>query len=113
MKQQQRFIFALAASAVVLIAWNFLFPPTPPPAPNANQQVAQSSPQPNGQPSAQPSAQATANATATPSPAQAAASPTPAPENVPARKIRVVTPLYEAAFDSRGAVVTSWIIKKN
>ncbi|HKP38306.1 MAG TPA: membrane protein insertase YidC, partial [Pyrinomonadaceae bacterium] len=115
MKQQQRFIFALAASALVLIAWNFLFPPTPPPAPNANQPVAQSSPQPNGQPSAQPSAQATAtaNATATPSPAQAAASPTPTPENVPARKIQVVTPLYQATFDSRGAVVTSWIIKKN
>ena len=45
--------------------------------------------------------------------AQAAASPTPAPETVPQRKIRVVTPLYEATFDTRGAVVTSWILTRN
>src|SRR6185503_297740 len=111
MKQQQRFIFALAASALVLIAWNYLFPPVKPPQPdpNANQQVAQSSPQA----SAQPSAQATASATATPSPAQATASPVPTPESVPPRKIRVVTPLYEATFDSRGAIITNWIIRKN
>ena len=39
MKQQQRFIFALVASAAVLIVWNYLFPPVPPPPPNANANV--------------------------------------------------------------------------
>lgn len=32
---------------------------------------------------------------------------------MPRRKLRIVTPLYEATFDTHGAVVTSWIIKKN
>ena len=32
---------------------------------------------------------------------------------MPQRKLRIVTPLYEATFDTRGAVATSWIIKKN
>ena len=108
MKQQQRFIIALVASAAVLILWNYVFPPVKPPqpAPNANQQAAQSSPQPTSQ----PTAQTTPNAT----PASAASqSPTPAPDNVPQRKLRIVTPLYEATFDTRGAVATSWIIKKN
>jgi len=50
MKSQQRFIFALVASAAVLIGWNYFFPPVPPPQnanqnANANQQVAQASPQ--------------------------------------------------------------------
>jgi YidC/Oxa1 family membrane protein insertase len=112
MKQQQRFIIALAASAAVLIAWTYLFPPAKPPQPNPNdQQAAQSSPQPTAQATAQATAQPTASAT--PAPVQASASPTPAADTVPARKLRVVTPIYEATFDSRGAVATSWIIKKN
>ena len=110
MKQQQRFIIALVASAVVLIAWNYFVPPVKPPQPNANQQVAQASPSSTAQSSPQATAQP--SATATPAPAQATASPTPAPDNVPQRKIRVVTPLYVATFDTRGAVATSWIIKK-
>lgn len=32
---------------------------------------------------------------------------------MPQRKLRIVTPLYEATFDTRGAVATSWIIKRN
>jgi YidC/Oxa1 family membrane protein insertase len=119
MKQQQRFIVALVASAAVLILWNYVFPPVKPPQPNANasQQSAQASPaattQGSAQNSPQATAQPTASATATPPTAQAAASPTPAPETVPLRKIRVVTPLYEATFDTRGAVATSWIITRN
>lgn len=120
MKSQQRFIFALVASAAVLIGWNYMFPPVPPPPPNANanvnanQQVAEGSPQPTAQASAQGSPSTTPQpaATATPSSAQPAASPTPTPEVVPQRKIRVVTPLYEATFDTRGAVATSWIVKQ-
>lgn len=112
MKQQQRFILALVASAAVLILWNYLFPPVKPPQPNpnANQQVAQASPQSNAQSLPQASAQPTA--TATPAPAQVTTSPTPAPDNLPQRKIRIVTPLYEATFDTRGAIATSWIVKK-
>lgn len=111
MKQQQRFILALAASAAVLIAWNYLYPPVKPPQQananvNANANVSQ-----NSSPSASPAA--SAQTSATPNNAQATASPTPAPETVPQRKLRVVTPLYEATFDTRGAVATSWIIKKN
>src|SRR5215475_6526456 len=107
MQQQQRFILALVASAAVLLLWNFLFPPVKPPQPNANananaQQVSQASPQATAQPVA----------TATPAPQAALTTPPPA-DNVPERKVRVVTPLYEATFDTRGAIVTSWIIKKN
>lgn len=111
MKQQQRFIVALVASAAVLILWNYLFPPVKPPQPDANansQAVAKASPQPTSQATPQP----TATATATPSPVKASASPAPPPENVPARKLQVVTPLYEVTFDSRGAVATSWIVNR-
>src|SRR5260370_19809395 len=107
MKQQQRFIIALVASAAVLILWNYLFPPVKPPQPganaNANTQAAQASPQSTSQPAA----------SATPTPAPAAQSQSPTPDNVPHPKIRVLTPLYDATFDTRGAVATSWIIKKN
>ncbi len=108
MKSQQRFLLALVASAAVLILWNYLFPPAKPPQPpNANANASSSA-----SPSPSSTAQA-AKATATPTPAQAAASATPAPDTVPQRKLRVVTPLYEATFDTRGAVVTSWIIRRN
>jgi YidC/Oxa1 family membrane protein insertase len=109
MQQQQRFIVALVASAAVLILWNVLFPPVKPPQANTNannQTVAQSSPPPTSSPTA---------ANTTPTPAQAAASPSPAAATTPdnaARKIRVATPFYEATFDTRGAVATSWIIKR-
>src|SRR5438128_7840011 len=107
MKNQQRFIVALVASAVVLILWNYLFPPVKPPQPNAN---ANANVQQTGSPS--PAATAQATATATPTSAQANASPAPTPETVPQRKLRIVTPLYEATFDTRGAVASSWILKK-
>jgi YidC/Oxa1 family membrane protein insertase len=108
MQQQQRFIAALVASAAVLILWNYLYPPAPPPQPNANtnQQLAQSSPHPTPEPTAQPTT------SATPTPAPVAQVPAPTPDNAPQRKLRVVTPLYEATFDTRGAVVTSWIVKR-
>src|SRR5258706_1869948 len=108
MKQQQRFILALVASAAVLILWNYLFPPPKPAQPNAN---ANANVQQAASPSASPTAQAVA--TATPAPAQAAASPATTPDSMPQRKLRVVTPLYEPTFDTHGAVATSWIIKKN
>ncbi len=106
MQQQQRFIFALVASAAVLILWNYIYPPVKPPQPNANansQQTAQASPQQTAQPTA----------TVTPTPVPVAQSPAPAPDNVPQRRLHVGTPLYEVTFDTRGAVATSWIIRKN
>src|SRR5213594_153473 len=108
MQQQQRFILALVASAAVLILWNYVFPPVKPPQPNANvnanaQQVAQVSPPATAQPSA----------TASPTPAPASQATSAAADTVPERRIRVVTPLYQATFDTHGAVATSWIIKKN
>ncbi|MDX6500645.1 MAG: YidC/Oxa1 family rane protein insertase [Blastocatellia bacterium] len=115
MQQQQRFIVALVASAAVLILWNVLFPPVKPPQPNANANA-------NNQAVAQSSAQPTSPATVgtTPTPAQAVqsaspspgASPAPTPDNVPQRKLRITTPLYDATFDTHGAVATSWIVKK-
>jgi YidC/Oxa1 family membrane protein insertase len=108
MKQQQRFILALVASAAILIAWNYLFPPPKPP------QNANANANANGQQSASPSASPTAQAlaTATPAPAQAAVSPAAIPDALPQRKLRIVTPLYEATLDTHGAVATSWILTK-
>src|SRR5438477_1175460 len=106
MKQQQRFILALVASAAVLFLWNYLFPPPKPPQPNANANA-------NVQQAASPSASPTAQALATATPALASSFPAPTPDSVPQRKLRIVTPLYETTFDTRGAVATSWIIKKN
>src|SRR5712692_10960852 len=112
MQQQQRFVLALVASAAVLILWSYLSPPVKPPQPNANANAnAQQSPQGSPQPTSQPTAQTIASAT--PATAQTAPSPTPVVDNTPQRKVRVVTPLYEATFDTRGAVATSWILKKN
>ena len=113
MQQQQRFIVALVASAAVLILWNVLFPPVKPPQQTANANA-------NNQAVAQSSAQPTSQATASKTPAQAAQFPSPSPgaslsptpDNVPPRKLKITTPLYDATFDTRGAVATSWIVKK-
>jgi YidC/Oxa1 family membrane protein insertase len=114
MQQQQRFILALVASAAVLILWSYLFPTVKPPQPNANanananaQPSAPGSPQPTSQPTAQ------SKPSVTPATAQSAVSPTPAVDNTPQRKLHIVTPLYEATLDTRGAVASSWILKKN
>ncbi len=109
MKQQHRFLIALVASAAVLILWNIFFPPPKPPQPDANAN-ANANVQQAASPSASPSAQALA--TVTPTPAQAAASPSPTPDSIQQRKLRIVTPLYEVTFDTRGAVATSWILRK-
>ena len=106
MQQQKRFLLAVVASAAVLVFWNYFFPPAKPTQPNANAQPAATA-SPQASASTQPAA------SATPTPSQAAATPSPTPDNVPQRKVRIVTPLYEATFDTRGAVATSWIIKKN
>ncbi|HSP61600.1 MAG TPA: membrane protein insertase YidC [Pyrinomonadaceae bacterium] len=111
MQQQQRFVLALVASAAVLILWSYLFPPVKPPQPNANAN-ANANAQPSAPPgSPQPTAQS--KPSVTPATAPAAPSPAPAVDNTPQRKLHIVTPLYEATLDTRGAVATSWILKKN
>src|SRR4051812_3311413 len=106
MKNQQRFILALVASATILIAWNWIFPP-PKPAQdaNVNANVNANANVQSASPSASPSAKAAAPAT--PGSTQAPAAPAPAAETIPQRKLRIVTPLYEATFDTHGAVATS------
>ena len=101
-------MLALAASAAILLGWLYFFPPPKQPQ-NAN---ANANANANSQQLASPSASPTAQvASATPVPAPAA-SPEATPETVPQRKLHIVTPLYEATFDTRGAVVTSWILTK-
>src|SRR2546428_7794442 len=108
MKQQQRFIGALRVPAAVLIFGNYAFPPVRPPQPDANAN-ANANTQPATTSSPQPTSQPTTSAT----PAQSAQSPAPTAEPNPQRKLRIVTPLYEATLDTHGAVVTSWIITRN
>src|SRR6185436_13700940 len=110
MKNQQRFILALVASAAILIVWNWVFPPPKPPQ-NANVNANANVQQP-ASPNASPTAQAVASATATPPPAQANV-PEQTADTSPQRKLTIVTPLYRATFDTRGAVATSWILTKN
>src|SRR5437899_11133505 len=108
MQQQQRFILALVASAAVLILWNYVFPPVKPPQPNANANTNA-----NAQPATTSSPQPTSQPTTSATPAQTAHSPAPTAEPNPQRKLRIVTPLYEATLDTHGAVVTSWIITRH
>jgi len=112
MQQQQRFVLALVASAAVLILWSYLFPPVKPPLPNANAN-ANANAQPSTQGSPQPTSQPTTQSKPSMTPATAPAAPSPAVDNTPQRKLHIVTPLYEATLDTRGAVATSWILKKN
>ncbi|HEX8198697.1 MAG TPA: membrane protein insertase YidC [Pyrinomonadaceae bacterium] len=102
-QNQSRFFLAIAVSLGILFLWTYLFPP-PKPANNANTETANVSSQQNtaatpavsGQPQQQPTQ--IQNQT---------------PDNTPNRLLTVKTPFYEAKFDSRGAVVTSWILKQN
>jgi YidC/Oxa1 family membrane protein insertase len=99
--QQKRLVLALLISTAVLFGWNYLFPIKGP------QPV-----KPVNPPTASPTSGAS-----TPAPTQAvAATPAAQPtttETVRQRTIVVKTPLYEARLDTRGAVVVSWILKKN
>lgn len=100
--QQKRLILALFISTVILFGWSYLFPP------QSLKQNNNNSPQPSGSPS--PNAQAS---TAQPQPtAQQQPQTNAAPADAaPQRSVVIKTPLYEATFDSRGAIATSWIVK--
>lgn len=98
--QQKRLVIALLISTAILFAWSFLVPKPPPPTPP---QEPQATPQQTAAP--------TATASVTPTP-QTAGSTTPT-NAAPHRIITVKTPLYDAKFDTLGAEVISWIIKRN
>src|SRR5215213_9884453 len=101
---QKRLLLAFVLSAVILFGWTYLFPPAVNEQQNANtpQQAA------NGSPTPAPTQQQPTQTDAQPVLAAPAA-----PDTVPQRTVTVSTPLYEVKFDSRGATVRSWVIKKN
>src|SRR5437588_6860539 len=98
--QQKRLVIALLISTAILFGWNYLFPLKAPQQakPGSSSSTAQS------------------NKSAQPEPVQAAP-PQQASSNsleaIPQRIVTIKTPLYEAKIDSHGAVVVSWILKKN
>jgi YidC/Oxa1 family membrane protein insertase len=118
MQNSQRFIIAIVISLAILIGWNFLFPVKPTNNTNANANAnvnANASANTNANANAGQQA-AGASSTAPPAaaaPGQPAAPVASAPDNTPQRKINLTTPLYDVTLDSRGAMATSWILKKN
>jgi len=101
--QQKRFVLALVISTAILFGWSYFFPPKSPTQDNSK------NPAVTPQVSASPSP--TQQATPVPPPVTQQQSVSNAPEATPPRTLVVKTPLYDAVFDSRGALVTSWIIK--
>lgn len=105
-QNQSRFLVAAVLSLLVLFGWGYLFPPKKPVTDDAN--IAANS----------NTAQTAATVQQT---APNAQPPAPAPvepqaltaDNTPKRTVTISSPLYEVKLDSKGAVATSWIIKKN
>jgi YidC/Oxa1 family membrane protein insertase len=100
---QKRLLLAFTLSAIILFGWTFLVERNSPRQNNANANANQSS-------LASPSPTASTTPTTT---QQQSETTSQAADNVPQRVVTVKTPLYEAKFDTRGAVATSWIITKN
>jgi YidC/Oxa1 family membrane protein insertase len=104
-----RFVLALFISAAVLFGWNLLFPvKTPPPQGNTNTNTSAAGRTPS--PTASPVESAAASQDKPP--VQGPGGEVPS-DTTGQRKIKVTTPLYDIVLDNRGAVATSWIIKKN
>lgn len=104
-----RFVLALFIAAAILFGWNLIFPVKSPPQQgnaNANTSAAGQTASPTASP-----AESTAASQDKP-PVQGPGGELPS-ENTDPRKIKVTTPLYDVVLDNRGAVATSWIIKKN
>ncbi len=103
---QKRLVLAFVLSAIILFAWTFFVERN---SPRQNQNANANA----NQAAASPSPAATTAPPATQPQPPTENSPAPAADNVPQRTVTVKTPLYEAKFDTRGAVATSWIITKN
>lgn len=98
--EQKRFILAILLSAAILFAWQYFFAPVPEQPNNGTSTVENDS------------QRAAATAQPTPTQTQDSLPVSLGTETVPQRTIIVDTPLYRVTFDTRGAVPTSWIIKK-
>jgi len=102
---QSRFLIAAVLSMIVLFGWSYFYAPKKPAADDANSNTAavNSSTPSNAQP----------QSTVAQVPAAPQQPATSTPDTTPNRTITIKAPLYEVKLDSRGAVVTSWIILRN
>ena len=97
---QLRFMLAAVLSLLVLFGWSYFFAPKKP-STDANANIAQ------------------ATVTPTPAPVNQAAQPAQnqavdtVSDNTPNKVLTIKSPLYEVKFDSKGALVTSWVLLKN
>lgn len=98
---QRNFFLAVMLSLGVLLLWSYFFPP---PLPEENQ---------NANAAAVVVSQNQPAATTEAAQTQSAPINSSASDNLPNRTITVTTPLYAVKLDSRGAVVTSWVLLKN
>jgi YidC/Oxa1 family membrane protein insertase len=104
---QKRLFIAFALSAAILFGWTYFIDRTTPRPNQANTQTENSNN--SAATTASPAPQATATLAPPTSPDTVSVS---TPDNVPQRSVTVVTPLYEVKLDSKGAVATSWIIRR-
>ncbi len=100
---QTRFLMAAVLSMAVLIGWQYFLAPKKP-VEDANTNAANTAAPAAPAQSATP----TVAAPAAPSPETAAQ-----PDTTPQRTVTIRSDLYEVTLDSRGAVATSWIIRRN
>lgn len=97
---QKRFLIALVLSAAILFGWDMIqrrYFPQPTNSEISQQPVLTSSPQPS----------------VNESPNRATVGTEIQQNSAPQRTITVSTPLYDARFDTQGAIATSWVIKQN
>ena len=93
----------------VLFGWSFFFAPKKP-AETPNTNVAAANTNTNtAAPAASPQTAPATQQPGQPQPQTAAVTP----DTTPNRSITIKSPLYEVTLDSKGAVATSWIIRKN
>jgi YidC/Oxa1 family membrane protein insertase len=104
---KSRFVLAIVLSAAILFGWSLLNPVKPPQNnANSNSSATEQKPSPTTAPAETPTGSQDKQ------PTQGAVADIPS-EAISPRKIKVSTPLYDVMLDNRGAVATSWIIKKN
>lgn len=106
--EQKRLLLAFALSAAILFGWTYYINRSRPQQPSSPDPTQQATNAP-----APPTQTANANPTAAPSAQQPTATATATQDTTPQRTVTIKSPLYDVTLDSRGAVATSWIIKKN
>ena len=100
---QKRLLLAFVLSAVILFGWTYLYPPPANEQQNSNNSQTAATVSPTPATSQQPAQADTQPVLTVPA----------ASDSVPQRNVVVKTPLYEIKFDTRGATVKSWVIRKN